>query len=80
MNWKTETIYSSPIPVSAEQLPQQRVTEVIEMPDRRRRIASSLSLAKCVRSSHDRVYPEFIDYYPDYPVSTPRKNTFPRRC
>ena len=58
MNWKTETICSSPIPVSAEQLPQQRVNEVIEMPDRPEDLVT---------------YSEFIDYYPDYPVSTPRK-------
>ena len=59
MNWKTETIYSSPIPVSAEQLPQQRVTEVIEMPDRPEDLVT---------------YSEFIDYYPDYPVRLPEKH------
>ena len=61
MNWKTETIISSPIPVSAEQLPQQRVTKLL-------RCRTDQKISNPIES--------FIDYYPDYPVSTPRKTLF----
>ena len=61
MNWKDEKVISSPIPISADQLPQQRISEVISMPPRPKGLIT---------------YSEFIDYYPDYPVSTPRKTLF----
>ena len=50
----------SPIPMSSDQLPQQRVSEVVTMPERPEGLIT---------------YSEFLDYYPDYPVSTPRNGS-----
>ena len=47
MSWKNEIINSSPIPMSSDQLPQQRVSEVVEMPKRPEGLIT---------------YSEFIDY------------------
>ena len=59
-DWSRDKVNISPLP-PAEQLPQQRISEVLSLPER----PESLD-----------VHSEFIDHYPAYPVSTPRKTLF----
>ena len=60
-SWKNEHIAASPLPGCPDDLPQQRISEVVAMPDKPQGLE---------------VKAGFLEFYPHYPVSTPRKLLF----
>ena len=59
--WKNEDIAASPLPGFPDDLPQQRISEVVTLPDKPEGLE---------------VRVEFLESYPHYPVRTPRKVLF----
>ena len=59
--WKSEHIAASPLPGFPDDLPQQRISEVVTLPDKPEGLE---------------VKGEFLEAYPHYPVRTPRKVLF----
>ena len=60
-SWKNEHIAASPLPGFPDDLPQQRISEVVTLPDKPEGLE---------------VRVEFLESYPHYPVRTPRKVLF----
>lgn len=60
-SWKNERIAASPLPGFPDDLPQQRISEVVTLPDQPEGLE---------------VRVEFLESYPHYPVRTPRKVLF----
>ena len=60
-SWKNEHIAASPLPGFPDDLPQQRISEVVTLPDQPEGLE---------------VRVEFLESYPHYPVRTPRKVLF----
>ena len=59
--WKSERIAASPLPGFPDDLPQQRISEVVTLPDKPEGLEVKV---------------EFLESYPHYPVRTPRKVLF----
>ena len=60
-SWKNEHIAASPLPEFPDDLPQQRISEVVTLPDKPEGLE---------------VRVEFLESYPHYPLRTPRKVLF----
>ena len=60
-SWKNERIAASPLPGFPDDLPQQRISEVVTLPDQPEGLE---------------VRVELLESYPHYPVRTPRKVLF----
>ena len=60
-SWKNERIAASPLPGFPDDLPQQRISEVVTLPDKPEGLEVKV---------------EFLESYPHYPVRTPRKVLF----
>ena len=60
-SWKNERIAASPLPGFPDDLPQQRISEVVTLPEKPEGLE---------------VRVEFLESYPHYPVRTPRKVLF----
>ena len=59
--WKNERIAASPLPGFPDDLPQQRISEVVTLPDKPEGLEVKV---------------EFLESYPHYPVRTRRKVLF----
>ena len=60
-SWKNERIAASPLPGFPDDLPQQRISEVVTLPDKPEGLEVKV---------------EFLESYPHYPVRTRRKVLF----